>query len=197
MLVCPKCNYKNRPNALYCTYCETWLADGVSSLSTTVVRKPRITAEDGYADEPGTDIFPEGGKLLLVIDGVTVALDVSRIITLGRDTPQSPLKSTVDLTPFGAYQKGVSRRHAEILLTQDNRLMLVDLGSSNGTYLNVERLVPHEQYSLHDGDQFCLSELVISIHYQDPDDHFSPLKSNSAYGDYSDYSDYNDYEHES
>lgn len=179
MVICPKCNYKNRPNALYCTYCETWLADSIEAIANTTIRKGQIRIDERLLNSL-PEISPIEGKLALVIEGVTVTLETSRVITLGRDTPQNPIKATLDLTPFGAYQKGVSRRHAEISFTHDQQLVLVDLGSSNGTYLNVERLVPHQQYILHDGDQICLAELVISVHYQSVDEQISGPKQSPS-----------------
>ena len=46
----------------------------------------------------------------------------------------------------------VSRRHAAIL-SVNNKFYLVDMKSTNGTFLNDEKLVPEERYELKDGDR--------------------------------------------
>jgi len=53
----------------------------------------------------------------------------------------------------------VSRRHAEIH-TQAQGSAIVDLGSTNGTYLNGQRLVPHTPYALQAGCQLYLGRNV-------------------------------------
>jgi pSer/pThr/pTyr-binding forkhead associated (FHA) protein len=53
----------------------------------------------------------------------------------------------------------VSRRHARLCLSADNRLELIDGGSVNGTFVNAERI---EAALLEDGDQIRFG----SVRYQ-------------------------------
>ena len=63
-------------------------------------------------------------------------------IVVGRGRmQQSSVLPDLDLAPFGAAEQGVSRRHAVIRRGEDT-LTLVDLGSTNGTHLNGQRLDP-------------------------------------------------------
>ncbi|KAI8340457.1 SMAD/FHA domain-containing protein [Chlamydoabsidia padenii] len=52
--------------------------------------------------------------------------------------------------------KVVSRQHAEIWIGDNNKVLIRDLGSSSGTFLNSERLSPantkSEDFELTDGD---------------------------------------------
>ena len=80
-------------------------------------------------------------------------LTLSEII-IGRD-------SSADLT---LPSPGVSRRHAR-LIREGNGYILEDLGSSNGTYLNGQRLI--ERRSLKSGDQIQLGQAV-TITYETP-----------------------------
>jgi CheY-like chemotaxis protein len=61
-------------------------------------------------------------------------------------------------------ERGVSRRHVEIR-SNERQLLLVDLGSTNGTRLNGYRLRPHEPYRLRHGDllEVGLAELRIQF----------------------------------
>lgn len=80
---------------------------------------------------------------------------------LGRmdlDTDDLP---DIDLTPHNAAEKGVSRKHAAIVLKNDQLPNLIDLGSANGTYLNGRRLVPDNPRILRDGDYVRLGHLLV------------------------------------
>jgi pSer/pThr/pTyr-binding forkhead associated (FHA) protein len=48
----------------------------------------------------------------------------------------------------------VSRSHAELRLLA-GVLEVADLGSTNGTFVNGDRLKPHEPRPLHPGDEVC------------------------------------------
>jgi pSer/pThr/pTyr-binding forkhead associated (FHA) protein len=71
----------------------------------------------------------------------------------------------VDLTPMGAAERGVSRKHAH-LSVEDNRLLLTDLDSLNGTYLRGIRLAPHVPTVLRKGDQILLGRLAIEVNFE-------------------------------
>ncbi len=72
---------------------------------------------------------------------------------------QSP---DIDLSPYRAYQKGVSRRHAAIQF-MGQQPQVVDLGGVNGTFLNGERLMPHQPYPLRTGDELRLGRLALRV----------------------------------
>jgi hypothetical protein len=52
----------------------------------------------------------------------------------------------------------VSRLHAEISLS-DNKIEIVDLGTTNGTSINGQRLSPHQPHELHTGDEIVLGNI--------------------------------------
>jgi pSer/pThr/pTyr-binding forkhead associated (FHA) protein len=69
------------------------------------------------------------------------------------------------MAPFGAAEQGVSRRHA-IIRRGENTLTLIDLGSTNGTHLNGQRLTPNQPRVLRDGDEIRMGRLVFHIYFK-------------------------------
>jgi len=65
---------------------------------------------------------------------ITVGLDIFGDVILGRGSERSALPD-IDLANLRALDLGVSRRHAMLRPTQ-NRLFLIDLESTNGSYVN-------------------------------------------------------------
>jgi len=82
--------------------------------------------------------------------------------TLGRVGGNQPVLPNIDLTPFRAYETGVSRLHATILLEKE-KVEIVDLGSANGTQVNGQRIAAHDPYPLKDGDILSLGKLEVRI----------------------------------
>lgn len=81
---------------------------------------------------------------------------------LGRSDSRSSYVPDIDLAPFQALDKGVSRRHAAFVRHQ-GRIHLLDLASVNGTFLNGKRLKAEMPYLLKPGDQIGLGDLVLTI----------------------------------
>jgi hypothetical protein len=96
-----------------------------------------------------------------------VNLPIAKRYILGRADESgegSNSSSKVDLTHYGADHKGVSRAHAALHVTH-TEVTLTDLGSTNGTYLNNQRLQPQESIQVRSGDQIRLGELIGYIYF--------------------------------
>lgn len=145
-LVCPACQMDNPATALYCGQCGNPLPEQ----DTTHVFLPRTP----------------GGKyrLALTISGAVLYVDFDEAIVLGRTRHDSPVLVQVDLTPFDGVRRGVSRRHATLRL-QDGRLVIQDMRSTNGTYVNGRLLVPGMMHNLIDGDVLRLGNLEMRINF--------------------------------
>jgi diguanylate cyclase (GGDEF)-like protein len=64
--------------------------------------------------------------------------------------------------------EGVSRKHAKIIRMADGQIMLIDLGSTNGTYFNGVRITEH---ILKDGDKIQIgSTTILKFSYQTEDE---------------------------
>ncbi len=83
-------------------------------------------------------------------------------VTLGRIVEGQPILPDIDLSPYEAYAHGVSRLHAAIKVTPQ-RVTIMDLGSSNGTRVNGQKIVPHVEYLLKNHDVVALGKLKIQV----------------------------------
>jgi pSer/pThr/pTyr-binding forkhead associated (FHA) protein len=83
-------------------------------------------------------------------------------VTLGRTDTRVNIYPDIDLTPYGGADTGVSRTHAT-LAYKNRQLYITDLGSSNGTYLNGERLQAHKPEAILIGEVLVLGRLTINI----------------------------------
>jgi len=112
--------------------------------------------------------FPENGVLQLKAEElqkvILVCLDGEAFIGRRDSKHNAP---DVDLSLWGGYQLGISRRHAKISLSKRQTLQLTDLGSANGTYISGKRLEPFAPYPLLDGDQVTFGKLSLKISFQD------------------------------
>ena len=102
-------------------------------------------------------------KLIILPSHAQWIVDLYRPVRLGRTIEDSLVDVThLDLTPYGADNLGVSRRHA-LLEIQQNRLVIIDLNSVNGTSVNRVRLQPNVPYQLMHGDILELGDLQLRI----------------------------------
>lgn len=95
----------------------------------------------------------------LIVETITPEMVMGRSDTATAYTPE------IDLTRYGAYRLGLSRRHA-IIRRQGNLLYLMDLGGRNGTALNGHRLDANQNCLLSSGDEITLGNLRMRMTYQ-------------------------------
>jgi pSer/pThr/pTyr-binding forkhead associated (FHA) protein len=83
---------------------------------------------------------------------------------IGRSDSNYSLQPDIDLAPYNARQEGVSRRHAAIVLFSE-QAHIIDLDSSNGTFLNEQPLSQIEPKLLKEGDCLRLGNLELLVSY--------------------------------
>lgn len=71
--------------------------------------------------------------------------------TIGRADPVTGILPDVDLTPVDT-NRSVSRRHAKIIRSGGEYLILEEVGTVNGTYVNDQRIPTGVPVTIHDGD---------------------------------------------
>jgi pSer/pThr/pTyr-binding forkhead associated (FHA) protein len=89
-------------------------------------------------------------------------VEVRGATVIGRADETSGEKPQFDLAPYGAMEAGVSRRHA-VLMPTDNTLALMDLDSTNGTYINGVRVEPGQKYALRAGARVAFGRLQLTV----------------------------------
>lgn len=90
-----------------------------------------------------------------------ISLPVNGELVLGRFDPNLATPLDVDLTYEDQKYFSVSRQHAKITCSQKD-YFIEDLGSSNGSFVNGERLSPHQPHQLQIGDCVMLGKIKMS-----------------------------------
>jgi CheY-like chemotaxis protein len=91
-----------------------------------------------------------------------IQVQVAEAMILGRRDDERGVYPHVDLGPYEAHSKGVSRQHA-VILAKDNRIKIKDLNSANGTKLNGYALTPGHEYRLRHGDELTVGEIRLQV----------------------------------
>ncbi|MCA0454957.1 MAG: FHA domain-containing protein [Chloroflexi bacterium] len=107
-------------------------------------------------------------KVSLVVRGIaeSISLKEGQVALLGRaDFRSGGFQPDVDLTAYGAQERGVSRAHARLHL-EEGQLYITDLYSANGTRIRGERLEPEQPYMLNHNDEFQLGALFIRVTFE-------------------------------
>jgi hypothetical protein len=156
---CVTCKKYYRVGELMCPYCGFFASNvgktrKVESTSTTFEEKNWSLRVQDFTHT--TIIFDIEGRQLL--------LPIAQHIIMGRTSGNySP---DIDLTPYGAEDKGISRQHLRI--TREVLIYVADLGSTNGTYLNGQRLLRNSDCPLTDGDVLRIGQLCVTVQFIRP-----------------------------
>lgn len=130
-----------------------------------------LTAEASRMDgipKWGEARFSVHNELILKAKGFSnqIVLRVDDSLILGRKSEELEASvPVVDLNVFDAYLHGVSKQHAVIELA-DRVLTLRDLGSKNGTFLNMQALPVNSHRVVRDNDIIHLGNLELIVHFQ-------------------------------
>ena len=163
MIICPTCQHQNLDGTIFCSECGMQLS-GENSIVTQNIPpdKEPLPLVDRKKPPAYAKDLDTWASLHLLDSGQILPLGDRMEFTLGRVSEAQPIMPDVDLTPYQAYANGVSRLHA-VLKRESNRVFVMDLGSSNGTYLNGKRIKPNVDQTLNHGDMLALGKLKIQI----------------------------------
>jgi hypothetical protein len=144
--VCQRCFTRNEAGDTFCKVCGEGLPDSLADVDENVTRR----------------LVPAAARAQLIVeigDGGAAEFWIEKDVALiGRSSAADGVDPDVDLSDVDPNRL-VSRRHAFISRRRGG-FVVEDLESVNGTYLNgVQRLQPHAQTLLRDGDQISFGEI--------------------------------------
>lgn len=170
MISCPICRNKEWNGTLFCSECGTQLGQWETP-TTQHIQKPsemlegvkvaRGEAPEAEAQAVQADAGP-AVSLNLMDSGQILPLVGQEEFSIGRSAEGQPIIPDVDLAAYDAYNLGVSRLHALIKVANE-LVQVTDLGSSNGTRVNGQKLVAHVAYAVNNGDLITLGKFALQI----------------------------------
>ncbi len=94
--------------------------------------------------------------------GERLTAEIKHPTVIGRSDPRAAAHPDLDFSAYGAVELGMSRQHA-ILLPDPDGVWLIDLDSTNGTWVNDGYLHPGLRYRLQEDDIITLGALKVRI----------------------------------
>lgn len=168
MIVCPTCQNKEPSGALFCSECGARLVVLEVPTTNTIDRNQTglLMFQPRSSSPPPIPTSSSGNDTLvslhLIESGMILHLSGQTEYTLGRTAEGQPILPDVDLSPYEGFSQGVSRLHAAIKFN-NQRVFITDLGSSNGTRVNGQKIMPNVDYPLNHGDVVALGKFKIQI----------------------------------
>ncbi len=166
MITCNACGHRELEGEIICTECGARLPIGEpASTRTAAFTETSRIREAAWAPSLALESL-RAGQIGLLIDGAAapVILEGQPEYVLGREGSEQLLPD-LNLNPYGAREKGVSRVHAA-LRRDRSQLLLIDLGSTNGTRLNGRPLPAHQPARVENGDEIRLGKLMLRIAFR-------------------------------
>lgn len=158
--ICQVCQHENESDAVECAQCGAPLRSYKTTLP--VPEEPTDTAPYRQQTVP-PEVPSDTIALFIVGQSQPLMVRGNKEILLGRHVPGES-QPTVDLTDYGAHLLGVSRQHALIRFSEQG-YTIQDLNSTNGTWLNENRLLPDNPHVLQNGDLVRLGQLIMVVYF--------------------------------
>ena len=161
---CYICQNKNEPEALVCIHCGASLDK--SKYSTTQNAEIKIN----YSEKPkefhiDEAVIPKKGIAVYFAETTKpFVVQTDKEFIIGRKVIETS-EPMLDLSDFDGFKMGLSRRHAMIRQVESG-YEIIDLSSTNGTWLNDERLVSYTPYPLPSGSRLRLSRIRLFVFYR-------------------------------
>jgi pSer/pThr/pTyr-binding forkhead associated (FHA) protein len=166
MITCRVCNNQEFYGAFFCSECGSQIAHLTGNEVDTFVFPAQ--SRDLSLDISNTipkDIL-ETQDLILFYPEQERMLDLpdQDEFTIGRYVEGQVIAPDVDLNPFDAFDKGVSRLHATIRINRQNKkVFVIDLGSANGSCVNGYEIPANSEVPLNNGDVLTLGKFNLKV----------------------------------
>jgi pSer/pThr/pTyr-binding forkhead associated (FHA) protein len=166
MISCKVCNNQEYQGVLFCSECGSQVAFLTGKKVDTLVYPAQVK---GLALDIRNTIpkkllenrnfilyYPEGEEVINLPD--------QDEFTIGRFVEGQVITPDVDLNPFNAFDKGVSRIHATIRIdAKKNKIHVIDLGSANGSSVNGYEIPSNSEVPLNHGDVLTLGKFNLTV----------------------------------
>jgi len=165
MITCPACQNQELVGALFCSACGTQLRYQTKTPTETVIyTKSHIPIDSAAETRLVKPAATTAAHVMIKISesGSLLPLDGSQDFTIGRVSGTQPILPDIDLTPYQAYESGVSRLHATLRVTEEE-VTVSDLGSANGTRINGAKIPAYTPQRLANGDRVTFGKFQIEI----------------------------------
>jgi hypothetical protein len=111
----------------------------------------------------GTSMFGRQFTLRLHLEtGERLTVQFEKQLVLGRMISEG--EDYIDFTKYNGHEHGISRLHARIV-RYPMTLLIQDLGSTNGTFLNGSKLDSEKGAVLRDGDSITLGKFQMRVEF--------------------------------
>lgn len=156
-ITCSNCAAKVQTGSLFCSQCGAALQEN-SGVPTMAIGGDAVRPRRSKTSPPTSRIARLA--LHIVRTGEIIPVGGEGEYVIGRVSSGQSVLPDIDLEPFSAYEAGVSRLHARINVSRE-AILITDLGSSNGTLVNEEKVLPHQSHVLHDKDIVSLGHFSV------------------------------------
>ncbi len=154
-MTCSQCGTVNPQGTLFCNICfapaeqtGNLLPVEPVQISNGHVRSPRLIILE--------NTIPTGQTITLPCPPYVSAL------LIGRTDLKNNIVVDIDVTMYGGFDKGVSRKHAKILY-ENNNFFIEDWESSLGTFINKEKLSKGVQKVIKHDDEIRFAHLIMKF----------------------------------
>jgi hypothetical protein len=176
---CEHCSFKNPVGALICRRCYRLLTKAgklpgvygktTDRLGTGMLNADRVMESLEKQNQEKSDPS-KPFNLVLRLEFVATEAELTKTfrgetMLIGREDNIRRIKPDIDLSPFGAHKRGISRAHA-LLRREDDQLLLQDLDSRNHTFINGKQLPPNVPQPLHHKDKMRLGVMLMQVFFE-------------------------------
>lgn len=165
MIICRQCQKSQPEGAIFCSECGTKLSDTAGLTTQTMDPVNDLQETSAFEPDPSEEIIEQHDQrvnLHILKSGERIALVGQDDFTIGRMSEGQSIIPDIDLSPYNAYQEGVSRIHASVKVA-NNKVQLIDLSSVNGTSINDTKIPPNQYHEVQNGDIITLGRLKVQV----------------------------------
>ena len=159
---CPKCGMRNKTSDVLCTRCGFFIQKSLKPFKTVRLHEA--------ASQKAGEYFDASAQLVLHLRHINERLyvrpqDHEQPLVMGRSDENT--QPDIDLATLKSLNHGVSRRHLAIGYDAGHHVITAcDLNSSNGSFINGQRLFPKEVRILRDNDELRLGKLLVGVYFE-------------------------------